>query len=444
LYISSGSTLYINGGMLDTLNGTKRPDVVNNGTINITGDLHNAANTLYSGTGLFQMSGTGVQNFSGANYYDLSVTGAGEKRMNGATHLKDSLVFTDGSINTALTQDTIYMDSAAVINELPGSEVIGYMRYQKYLAKGASYTFGNLGLTLNAAGAAPGMTSVVRVTGDSAIQHYGIATSIKRYFDIVPTNNTGLNAGMTFYYEDAELNGIAENDLEMFKSKDTGSNWIVEGYASRNSTLNYLTLTGLNDFSRWTAGSQTTPLPVELLSFTAKLLSQQSSLLEWQTASELNNDHFDIERSEDGLSFIKIGEQKGAGTTQIRQEYAFTDNFGIITSNILYYRLKQVDYNGKFTYSEIRKLQLSEKTNSFNAWYNANEDKTIALLTYTKPTLLSLKLIDIQGKLIGEQSISLPTGESRIQLDMFGLAKGIYTLSVADETGVKVKRIMKY
>ena len=183
---------------------------------------------------------------------------------------------------------------------------------------------------------------------------------------------------------------------------------------------------------------------MEILSFDAILLNPEKAKLTWVTASEINNDHFDIERSQDGKNFIKIDEVKGNGTTNSINNYEYYDNFGVVTSSILYYRLRQVDFNGEYKYSDIRKLKLSGSDQNLKIWYNANNDKTEAIIYYQKETHASLRIIDIQGKLVAEQNVTFPVGESHLQLDMYGLAKGIYTISVADENGVDVKRVMKY
>lgn len=92
-------------------------------------------------------------------------------------------------------------------------------------------------------------------------------------------------------------------------------------------------------------------LPIELLYFTADKLSCGTNSLIWETASESNNDRFEVERSSDGITFIKVGTVKGAGTSTSRNKYNLTDYNPIQELN--YYRLKQIDLDGSFTYSNI-------------------------------------------------------------------------------------------
>ena len=447
LYIGAGATLYMNSSMQNAVNGVKNPAFYNNGTLNIKGDITNASGTVTSGTGWLNLSGTGAQNFSGANYYSIRVTGTGNKIMTSSTILKDSAVLTNGSILMA-DADTIYLDTLGGIQEPSGNEILGNIKYSRYLKNNTAYSFCNMGLDFIAHGATPGKTNIIRSTGDSAIQHgmdhAGATQGTKRYFDIHPTTNLALNANIVFHYFDAELNGIAKSDLSLYRSIDTGRHWIYIGYTSRDSNLNTLSMAGVNSFSRWTTGSINNPLPVELLTFTAKLENAQTAGLDWITASEINNDHFDIERSEDGKVLIKVGEEKGHGTTSFQNVYHYDDAFGIVNVNILYYRLKQVDYNGKYQYSEIRKLNLTGESEKVTAWYNGLDDKTEISLDFDKATQGSIRMIDIQGKLLAEQSIHIQAGQSHMSMDMFGLAKGIYTVSIGYDNGIDVKRIMKY
>ncbi|MGB8316637.1 MAG: T9SS type A sorting domain-containing protein, partial [Ignavibacteriaceae bacterium] len=95
---------------------------------------------------------------------------------------------------------------------------------------------------------------------------------------------------------------------------------------------------------------QGTPVPVELTSFTANT-EENKITLSWETATEKNNAGFDIEKSSDKKNFSKIGNIKGRGTTTEKQSYTYTDK--ISGGGKFYYRLKQIDYNGSFTYSNI-------------------------------------------------------------------------------------------
>jgi hypothetical protein len=103
------------------------------------------------------------------------------------------------------------------------------------------------------------------------------------------------------------------------------------------------------------------PLPVELVDFNVRPNTNETISLSWKTATEVNNDYFEIEHSQEGLHFETIGRIDGHGTSSNVHEYKFTDAFPKEGSN--YYRLKQVDFDNKFNYTRILlcKLKMKEK-----------------------------------------------------------------------------------
>jgi hypothetical protein len=114
------------------------------------------------------------------------------------------------------------------------------------------------------------------------------------------------------------------------------------------------TRTNLSGFSQFDIGfNDAAPLPIELLFFTGRK-ADSDALLQWATATELNNSYFAVERSRDGINFSEIGSVNGAGTTNIRHDYNFTDRQPLTGVN--YYRLRQVDTDGTYSYSNIVSL----------------------------------------------------------------------------------------
>jgi hypothetical protein len=106
----------------------------------------------------------------------------------------------------------------------------------------------------------------------------------------------------------------------------------------------------------------TPALPVEFSKF--DVFSNRDKVeLSWETMVEVNNDGFVIERSIDGESWTEIGFIKGAGTTSEINRYSFSDEYA--THNLLYYRLKQLDYSGSFSYSEIKEIRFEADSEEF-------------------------------------------------------------------------------
>jgi hypothetical protein len=175
-------------------------------------------------------------------------------------------------------------------------------------------------------------------------------------------------------------------------------------------------------------------LPIELTSFTAKQHGEDA-LLKWVTASELNNDRFEIEvavqpQPHTNDNFKRIGTVAGSGTTTTNQYYTFTD-YSPLKSGIRYYRLKQIDLNGESTYSEIEAVdfgQMSEVRVFPNPFTN---ELNIAGIV-GNVDLQKIQLVNTSGQLIYEtQSF----GEVDQLILNFGkeLPEGVYFLRLINE-----------
>lgn len=173
-----------------------------------------------------------------------------------------------------------------------------------------------------------------------------------------------------------------------------------------------------------------TALPVELLSFKAQLESDKTTLLEWKTASEENNEGFDIERSLDGRNWEKIGFVAGHGTTQSQQAYTYRD--GAPKSGKNYYRLLQRDFDGESEYSNVVHIILGEG----NSWKDqvqvypnpvAGGAITVAF-SDDFPVDGTLRLHSPIGQLLKEVTL---TGQ-RQTLNIEDLAAGIYLISLSN------------
>ncbi|MEM8524602.1 MAG: T9SS type A sorting domain-containing protein [Bacteroidota bacterium] len=172
-------------------------------------------------------------------------------------------------------------------------------------------------------------------------------------------------------------------------------------------------------------------VPVELLSFEGKIANNRI-YLHWETASELNNDYFLIERSLDAKQFAPIGKMKGKGNSLSRVVYQFEDK--IVDDQVYYYRLKQVDFNGAFEYSESIVIKI-EKTK-----YNVEIFPSLArdvLQIISKEEIQTLRILDLNGRVI--KTISLPKN----RLSITELDVGIYFLEIWQKRERQLLRFMK-
>jgi Secretion system C-terminal sorting domain len=174
------------------------------------------------------------------------------------------------------------------------------------------------------------------------------------------------------------------------------------------------------------------PAPVELTDFTVKP-SPIGFDLNWETATEHDNDYFSIERSTDGHTFTSIGQVKGAGTTIEEQAYTFTDRSPLSGYN--YYRLKQVDYDGKSDYSPVRSVKVGSVSsailspNPIQQGNNAN-----LMFDSVDENDLTIEVFNTLGQAVLRQETTVSKGINPIQLDMLALPKGVYTLLTRVDT----------
>ena len=190
----------------------------------------------------------------------------------------------------------------------------------------------------------------------------------------------------------------------------------------------------------------TAPLPVSLTVFTAQAVRNQDGLLKWTTASETDNDHFDVERSLDGTNFTKIGVVAGQGTKLTPTNYTLTDA-GVAAKAIglVYYRLRQVDLNGTATYSPVRSISFTAGEPSISLYPNPTANGTDLDLTQLPSGTYQVTIIDATGRLV--QRLSLDAGLLHA-LDLQNLAAGTYNLLVqgtsTSGTSIQlVKRLIK-
>lgn len=173
------------------------------------------------------------------------------------------------------------------------------------------------------------------------------------------------------------------------------------------------------------------PLPVDLLNFDATL-QKDNVLVHWQTAVEINNDYFILEKSDNGKQWQQIHEVSGAGNTAHPQYYHFVDYGGC--NNVCYYRLKQVDFDGSTeTFNSVVVTNSSNQNSSPTIFPNPVND-VVRLRNLSNVSLI--RMFDTKGKLILSESI-LP-GAQNYQLNVSFLTPGSYKLVLS---GVKTNQV---
>jgi uncharacterized repeat protein (TIGR01451 family) len=198
------------------------------------------------------------------------------------------------------------------------------------------------------------------------------------------------------------------------------------------------------DISTAIIGPLGAPLSVKLVSFNATLNGNRS-LLDWVTESELNNDHFDVERSEDGIHFTTIATVKGNGTSTTTHMYNYADNL-ISGTAIVYYRLKVIDNNNKSSYSKIVLVRLNGvfSTPAITVYPNPFVSDVKVFIKSTKTVTALFRVMAANGTEVSAKKVIVETGNNIIVLnDMALLPKGTYIIEVVAGNEKFSKTILK-
>lgn len=182
-----------------------------------------------------------------------------------------------------------------------------------------------------------------------------------------------------------------------------------------------------------------TSLPIELISFTAET-EEAGIQLDWATAIERNNDYFQLERSTDGFNFEPIAKMAGAENSFQTLEYQHLDtNYPNATQ--LYYRLMQVDFNGKITYSPVVVVENSASAQSVRIFPNPIDNFSNMQVESALSGNLQISIVDIQGKAILVNTVDSDSGNW--QLDTSTLPAGSYILNIKSANNTVSKRFVK-
>ena len=222
-----------------------------------------------------------------------------------------------------------------------------------------------------------------------------------------------------------------------------------------NAARTNTTLADLQNTANWTKSTsgitlsctdfttQMIALPVELIHFEVSK-RDKNIMVHWSTASEINNDFFQVEHSVDGVQFDRIEYVKGVGNSvQINHYNALHKN---PTNGVNYYRLKQVDYDGLFAYSDIVSIEFREEKNEVSVFPNPFTEsitvKTSPMLNNSFNGERTIEVFDIHNRLV--QTNKFSTDDNITRLNLSQLYEGIYFIKIAMGNGdSKSIRILK-
>lgn len=184
-------------------------------------------------------------------------------------------------------------------------------------------------------------------------------------------------------------------------------------------------------FSLWICPAA---LPVEWLTFSAAAQEGKSVQLEWTTFHEINNDYFAVERSLDGKSWESLKEMRGAGTSELPQGYSFTDEIAPV--GLLYYRIRQTDLSGAFSYSEIRSVKMLHQQELV---ISPNPAHNVVYLEMWGIEEAQVRLMNNLGK---ELEVPFTKEPGKVTFETSSLPSGIYYVEVKTQDTVVSKIIL--
>ena len=426
---------------------------------------------VFSGTSSASFTNSGTKGTSMKNV-TMNKTGGASFTLNNSVGVpaNGSLTLTSGLLNTSSTAYLFLMDetcTAPSLSDASTSYINGPMRYDMSvsastknlyfpigkgadcrpavltLRHGAATSYSYLAEVVNSPASFLAYTLPGSVDTVSGVRYWTINRSITSSGVSDPSTNLSYSAGVypliklffgtnDYVYQGSNLTIVKNTNGAPTTWIDIGAGCALGNSSSpqAGSVTSTTSGTPFNSFSTFSLASKVAgwnSLPVEFLSFTAKP-SQTNVTLNWSTATEINNDHFDLERSQDGQTYEFVNKVKalGNGNSTITQNYASLDEKPF--NGVSYYRLKQVDKNGAYKYSSIAKVNFNKK--SFVSVYPNPALNNLTIDVSDNYLNASITITDALGNEVSTSTVNSYSN----QLDISSLPGGVYYLSIIGDT----------
>ncbi len=387
------------GLIIKSVNGIKSNGSQGNIQVSGTISLSSTTDYTYNGTSA-QITGNGLP----STVRNLTINNSSGVTLTSTVAISNNLTLTDGQIITGNNEISVTNTSTSAISgQSDSSYIYGSLRRSISITGiydfpiGASATYELMRVTITASAGISNMIAtfvpgnptpagvnnchsggnVNNNTGsNNGTNGHGPQFNSKNYDDMLdigywtltPDNAIGTAVYGVELFASGQTNQTATNasDYVVLKRHDATYNWDIVGVpdlVGQLVTSNKVKVktTGLTDFSHFGAGQGGgSALPIELINFNVKPKDNIVDI-KWSTAAEKNNDYFSLERSGDGKTFEVIEKVDGAGNSNTVLNYHTTDTRPLPDKS--YYRLKQTDFNGDFTYSPVRVIDRNGKSN---------------------------------------------------------------------------------
>ncbi len=252
------------------------------------------------------------------------------------------------------------------------------------------------------------------------------------YFGAFVVGGTTPTYTVEYRYDEAVHNpvpGTEVNNMLFYREDNAVTAWV--GLATIiNTTTNIITRTNESERGEYILGNSGGPLPIELLEFSARLEEDEKVRLYWTTATEINNDYYIIEKSFDGINFEFLAQVSAVGnssTTLNYHTYDYEPAYGVN-----YYRLKQVDVDESYSYSQIEAINLDHLSITTVYPVPAVDAFNFIVATPTDQSIV-ISIVDAIGRTVYFKEAMVIEGINNFSLDAHSFASGTYVLRVVSE-----------
>ena len=424
-------------------------------------DCSAASNVSYDATDAhFHYNGASgsTQNFSAAPTYDyVELYNSSIAVLDGDATINKELTLTGGKLQLGAHKCTITSGGA-----ITGYDQSNYVVTDQALDNGTSTGSDNLLYMDNTAGntifpIGHGTYRPVTVNGSGGMCGVGVVDgatdgnttpitwrAVSSTWAINSLTNASIDVTLQWNYEDQLFYLFDDNHVFMANRDALNVSWTqlhIPTVAASGSNPYAVTKTGVsvtpgsNKF--FGIGDQYSALPVTLTNFKANKVNNHTAKLIWNTSSEINNSGFEVQRSTNGVIWEKINFTPGHATTQIPQNYELTDE-NMPNAPVVYYQLKQIDFNGASQLSGIRTVRNDAKSEALALIVAPNPAKDNIMLSAANamPGNYAIRISDMNGKVVLNESINNDTKGFMHKLDVAALQSGQYIINVVNDNSV--------
>jgi len=448
--IATGSYVVIRGDLVNKAGGTS--DIDNSGTLKISGNIIDSATTgeMFSTTsGKIVLSGINIQSIKGkkdTHFYDIEIDNPSGVILDTAIFIHNTLGLTNGIIFSSTGKELNMLDGSSYTGGSDNSFVDGPMiktgNTDFIFPVGDKNRIQQIAI-LDLSSSETFTAEYVRGAPPQNTNFTGNLTRVStvEYWHLTPSSGTP-QINMALYWNNGDSSGVTNPQTLLIAHQKSDGQWEDIPYISGTGAAASGSIKGgpVSTYSLYTLGTSSStdnPLPIELLSFEAYAKDNFTVDLTWITASEQNNDFFTVERSQYGKQWEEVGILKGAGNSNQILRYALTDYSPF--EGISYYRLKQTDYDGSFTFSEVRSINFKSQMPDITLYPNPATDFVFIKNISHK---MQYTLSNMMGEIV---AMGYFTSDSKLHIEQ--LPTGVYNLRLFStndtNSDIKIFRIIK-